>query len=187
MFANGAVTAAFARAFGEAARVASEAQHGANAGISYKQLKALAAKVRGSFDAAHDMASEALGSYCASQGGCEPGVSEAHFEGTEFSWSKRLFFAKESEKSVGLTGAYVDRAGSAPRVVMFAGGIALQGNGTGPSALAEVLLHEFRHTTPGGSILSQQYWNSRQPLPYLQRPHETDAFRFSREVMDHAR
>jgi len=128
----------------------------------------------------------AIESFCLAQGGCETGSTAQDFEAVRFRFDRKLFFGDETYASVGLTGGYVDRSTSPPSVVLFAGGIAFQGNGTGPKAIAEVLLHEFRHASPQGTALSQQYWQSGQNLPYLQRPHEIDAFEYAREVMNHA-
>lgn len=160
-------------------------EQGANAGLTDDQVEAQARNVRGSFSRGKTLASQKLGAYCAQPSSCS-GFSAADFDTVNFQWERDLFFRGESSSSVGFTGGYVDRSTSPVTVRLYAGGIALQGNGTDANAVAEVLLHEFRHTTPQGTAMSLQYRQSQTPLPYLQRPHEIDAFRFSREVMQYA-
>jgi RHS repeat-associated protein len=186
-FANGAVTAAFSYAIGRMAGSYLDRQQGANADKNSRDVEVLTKQVRRSFSAARQLAMSALDDYCSAQGGCAPGGSSVDFSAVDFKFDRKLFFGDESSASVGLTGGYVDRRSySPPSVVLYAGGIAFQGNGTGPSAVAEVLLHEFMHVTPAGTAISQSYWQSGQSLPYLQRPHEIDAFNFAKEVMKYA-
>ena len=188
-FANGAATGAFraALAVGSAARSDLDRQQGANADKNDRDVEVLTKRVRTSFSAARTTAMSALEGYCSAQGGCAAGSTAQDFEAVEFRFDRKLFFGDETHASVGLTGGYPVRSTSPPSVVLYAGGIAFQGNGTGPKAVAEVLLQLFRHVSPPGNDLSQQYWESGQSLPYLQRPHEIDAFNYAKEVMKYAK
>lgn len=189
-FANGAVTAAFIAAFSAAGAASADAQErakqGENSEVTDDQIKAQAKIVRGSLGRGRALASEKLAGYCAAQPNSCSGFAVADFDGLNFRWERDLFFPGENSKSVGFTGGYVDRSTSPVTIRLYAGGIALQGNGTGADATAAVLLHEFWHTTPQGTAMFFQYIQSGTSLPYLQRPYEIDAFRFSKEVMQYA-
>jgi hypothetical protein len=187
LFANGAVTAALSAAFreGTASDVERQQGAGANGELGDADVDRLAKAVRSSYGGARRVALKALTAYCASQS-CSAGSGSVDFGQVTFKWKKELFFPGETKDSESFTGAYVDRSTSPTTIWLYSGGIALQGRGTDYRALAEVLLHEFRHQTPGGTVLWQQYLQGGQTLPHNQRPHEIDAFNFAKQVMQHA-
>ena len=161
-------------------------EEGKSANLSDKAVKKMARRLKGYFKQAKIKGAAALKLYCAASPTDCSGFTVKDFENANFNWEKKMFFRKESKKSKGFTGAYVDRSGKIPVIRLYSGGIALQGNGISVDALAEVLIHEFRHVTPHGESITKYRYKNNKQIPYKQRPHEIDAFAFSKRVMKHA-
>ncbi|KTF16717.1 hypothetical protein [Pseudoalteromonas sp. H105] len=117
-------------------------------------------------------------SFCAASPSDCAGLSVDEFDSTPFEWSKNKgslhLDDKISKKKH--TGAIVERFGPDKKVKsvqLFAGGIVLQGKTT-TSGLAEVLLHEYWHTSSPGTAAFKGGGDF-----------ETPAYKWSQAVMNH--
>ena len=111
----------------------------------------------------------------------------AGFSATKFEFDSKHFYQNENPKGHFFTGGSEDPQTGAIR--LYDGGIALQLKGTGPEVVAEIMLHEYRHTLEINRQIRDTYFSDvaaglRLPAKdYKQYPWEIDAFDWSNKVM----
>ncbi|MBS0213415.1 MAG: hypothetical protein JSR26_09610, partial [Proteobacteria bacterium] len=159
---------------------------GANAHMTEQGLKIQAALAKSNFSDGREYALNALANYCTSTGNdCGPDTGTVDgFKSTTYRWSPKLTFDNQDQGSKDIAAGTFDPRTKA--ITLYSGGIVLQGKGIDARALAEVLLHEYRHTTN----FNLKLWNDYVQTPdfknndiYIKRPNEIDAFDWSRKVM----
>ena len=151
---------------------------GANSNIDKKMLKKLSRKIKGKMTSAMRLAKDKMTSFCAASPSDCTDLSVDEFDSTPFEWSKNKDSLHPDDKisKKKHIGAIVERFGPDKKVKsvqLFAGGIVLQGKTT-TSGLAEVLLHEYWHTSSPGTAAFKGGGDF-----------ETPAYKWSQAVMNH--
>jgi hypothetical protein len=139
-------------------------------------LAKLSKKVESKMESAMRLASEKMTSFCSTSPAECSDLKVEEFEKTPFEWSEEILHPDDKIKKKEHIGAEVERIGPDKKVKsvhLYAGGIALQGK-TSTSGLAEVLLHEYWHTSPPGTAALKGGGDF-----------ETPAFKWSQNVMKH--
>lgn len=151
--------------------------NGANGNLDPKTLNKLSRKVQNQMIPAMSLAKAKMTSFCTASPTDCTGLSVNEFESTPFEWSKNKDYLREGDsiKKVKHIGAEVIRGPDkkVTSVQLFAGGIVLQGK-TSAAGGAEVLLHEYWHTSAPGTASYQSGGDF-----------ETPAYKWSQAVMSH--
>ncbi|WP_372941880.1 RHS repeat domain-containing protein, partial [Shewanella sp.] len=151
---------------------------GVNGNIDKKTLKKLSRNTKNKMNSAIRLARKKMTSFCAASPSDCVDLSVDEFDSTPFEWSKNKDSLHPDDRISKRKhiGAIVERFGpdnKVKSVQLFAGGIVLQGKTT-TSGLAEVLLHEYWHTSSPGTAAFKGGGDF-----------ETPAYKWSQAVMNH--